>query len=396
MNNDKKNIPELRFPEFEGDGEWIVKLIGEGFISFSGGTPSTSEKDYYGGLIPFIRSAEINRDQTELFLTEKGLVSSSAKMVNKGDLLIALYGANSGDSAISKINGAINQAILCLQAKVDYSNVFTHYLWSYRKEWIVTKFIQGGQGNLSGEIVKSVPVPIPGLKEQQKIASCLSSLDEVIAAHNQKLDLLKEHKKSLMQNLFPREGEKVPRYRFPEFVKAQEWQRKTIEQIAKVTTGNKNTQDKVDNGLYPFFVRSQTVERINSYSFEGEAILTTGDGVGVGKNFHYINGKFGFHQRVYCIYDFPEEVCGQFVFMYFSQHFYERVMRMNAKNSVDSVRRAMITDMPIFLPGKGEQEKIASCLLFLDELITAQTEKIEQLIQHKKGLMQGLFPKMND
>lgn len=100
----------------------------------------------------------------------------------------------------------------------------------------------------------------------------------------------------------------IPDLRFPEFEKNGEWVETTIEQVAKVTTGNKDTQNKVENGKYPFFVRSQTVERINSYSFDGEAILTSGDGVGVGKNFHYINGKFDFHQRVYCIYDFLNDV----------------------------------------------------------------------------------------
>jgi len=146
-----------------------------------------------------------------------------------------------------------------------------------------------------------------------------------------------------LQNLFPKEGESVPKVRFKEFENSGDWVERTIEQVAKVTTGNKDTQNKVDDGEYPFFVRSQNVERIDSYSYDGEAILTSGDGVGVGKNFHYINGKFDFHQRVYCIYDFEKEVSGKYVFMYFSQHFYKRVMRMSAKNSVDSVRKSMIT-----------------------------------------------------
>ena len=136
--------------------------------------------------------------------------------------------------------------------------------------------------------------------------------------------------------------------------------------------------------------------RINSYSYDGEAILTSGDGVGVGKNFHYIVGKFDFHQRVYCIYDFEKEVSGRFVYMYFSQHFYERVMRMSAKNSVDSVRRAMITEMPILLPSKKEQEKIADTLSSIDDLIIAQNQKIEALQLHKKGLLQGLFPTLSE
>jgi len=196
-----ETVPKLRFPEFENSGEWVEKTLGEIFVSYSGGTPSTNQNSYYGGNIPFIRSAEINKTSTELFLTEMGLKNSSAKMVSKGDLLIALYGANSGDVAISKIDGAINQAILCL--KSDYSNLFVYHFLSSKKSWIVSKYIQGGQGNLSGEIVKSIKVLLPLKTEQQKIAACLSSLDEFITAQTQKIELLQQHKKGLLQGLFP-------------------------------------------------------------------------------------------------------------------------------------------------------------------------------------------------
>ena len=200
-NNENKLVPRLRFPEFENAGEWEVKRLGEVFKSFSGGTPDTSKKEYYNGKIPFIRSAEIGKLSTELFITETGLENSSAKMVKKGDLLVALYGANSGDVAISKIDGAINQAILCFQS--EYSNEFTCHFLSGKKNWIVSKYVQGGQGNLSGEIVKSISLPFPSLPEQQKIAACLSSLDDLINAQRQKIELLKQHKKGLLQGLFP-------------------------------------------------------------------------------------------------------------------------------------------------------------------------------------------------
>jgi type I restriction enzyme S subunit len=119
-----------------------------------------------------------------------------------GDLLVALYGANSGDVAISQISGAIKQAIWCL--KSDFSNEFTfHYLF-HKKDWIVKKYLQGGQGNLSGDIVKSIELLFPKEKEQQKIASCLSSLDALITAQAEKIAQLKLHKKGLMQGLFPR------------------------------------------------------------------------------------------------------------------------------------------------------------------------------------------------
>lgn len=194
-------LPKLRFPEFKDCGKWEEKKLGDVFSSYSGGTPSTSHKEFYGGNIPFIRSAEINKSSTELYLTELGLNNSSAKMVNKGDLLVALYGANSGDVAISKIQGAINQAILCLKSK--FSNTFAFHFLSGKKDWIIARYIQGGQGNLSGDIIKTITLAFPSKSEQQKIAACLSSLDDLIAAQSQKIETLKLHKKGLLQGLFP-------------------------------------------------------------------------------------------------------------------------------------------------------------------------------------------------
>ena len=196
-----ETVPRLRFPEFRDAGEWEVQPLGDVCQTYSGGTPASTHKKYYGGDIPFIRSAEIDRSTTELKLTQEGLQSSSAKMVGKGDILYALYGANSGQVAISKIAGAINQAILCLKSKD--SNPFIYQFLSFNKNRIIDRYIQGGQGNLSGEIVKSIEVPFPELKEQKIIADCLSSLDALIAAHTEKLDALMAHKKGLMQQLFP-------------------------------------------------------------------------------------------------------------------------------------------------------------------------------------------------
>lgn len=193
--------PRLRFPEFEGAGEWEPRTVGSVCTSFSGGTPSTSNADFYGSEIPFIRSAEINRETTELFLTQEGLENSAAKMVAKGDVLVALYGANSGDVAIARFAGAINQAILCLRPLE--SGEFLCQFLACRKGWIVTKYLQGGQGNLSGEIVKSIVLTFPSPEEQCRIADCLKSLDDLIAAEAKKLDTLETHSKGLMQQLFP-------------------------------------------------------------------------------------------------------------------------------------------------------------------------------------------------
>lgn len=159
--------------------------------------------------------------------------------------------------------------------------------------------------------------------------------------------------------------------------------------MCSTSTGNKNTQDKADDGIYPFYVRSQTVERINSWTFDGEAILTAGDGVGVGKVFHHSYGKIGVHQRVYILSDFKCDA--NYLFHFSSSKFYNRVKRMSAKNSVDSVRKEMITDMPLSLPSRQEQFKIGHILSLLDERIATQNKIIDRLQTLIKGLNDSLY-----
>ena len=181
------------------------------------------------------------------------------------------------------------------------------------------------------------------------------------------------------------------RFKNAEGAEFTSWVTSFIGDECKITTGNKDTQNKIDGGKYPFFVRSQTVERINTYSKDCEAVLTSGDGVGVGKNYHYINGKFDFHQRVYCLYDFSNQLLGKYLYIYFSNYFFDRVKRLSAKNSVDSVRMDMISKMEIKLPSLVEQTKIASFLSAVDEKISQLTQKHQLLSQYKQGMMQKLF-----
>ena len=171
----------------------------------------------------------------------------------------------------------------------------------------------------------------------------------------------------------------------------KDWGIDKIKNLASITTGAKNTQDKVDDGDHPFFVRSSIIERINSYSFDGEAVLTAGDGVGTGKIYHYINGKFDFHQRVYKISDFSERLNGYYFYLFFSNNFYHRIMSMTAKSSVDSVRREMIADMLIsFPPTKAEQETIAEAISDADALI----ESLGKLIAKKRNIKQGAMQQL--
>lgn len=203
MDNYRKYVPTLRFPEFMNNGDWEVKRLDQIAVTFSGGTPSANIKEYYGGEIPFIRSGEINSDHTELFLTQEGLVNSSAKMVMKGTILYALYGATSGEVGIAHFNGAINQAILAIIPHVGYDPMFIYYYLKSQKESIVRSYLQGGQGNLSGAIINSLKIPLPHYVEQQRIASCLSAIDDMSAATSRKLEQLNTYKKGLIKKLFP-------------------------------------------------------------------------------------------------------------------------------------------------------------------------------------------------
>lgn len=380
MNNENKLIPKLRFPEFKNEEEWTENMLGN-VCKITNGKSNAQDHVENGKYPLFDRSEVIKASNNFLFDCEAVIIPG------EGMKFIPKYYKGKFD---------LHQRAYALK---DFSvnGLFVYYSMVSRSNLLVLKAVKSTVLSLRLPILQNFQIVIPNIpQEQQKIAACLSSLDEVITGESRKLELLKEHKKGLLQNLFPQEGEAVPKLRFPEFKNSGAWEEKTIEQVAKVTTGNKDTQNKVENGDYPFYVRSQNVERINTYSYDGEAILTSGDGVGVGKNFHYINGKFDFHQRVYCIYKFEKEIDGKFIYMYFSQHFNERVMRMSAKNSVDSVRRTMITKMPILIPSKSEQQKIANTLSSIDDLINAQSQKIETLKLHKKGLLQGLFPLVNE
>nr|WP_032576936.1 restriction endonuclease subunit S [Bacteroides fragilis] len=199
-NNENKvlNVPNLRFPEFTG--EWEKKKMKDVCTFYSGGTPTSSNKDYYSGDIPFIRSGELHERSTELFISEDGLNNSSAKMVYKGDLLLALYGATSGDIAISQIEGAINQAILCINTQ--HSKEYIKSIWQKHVQKILQTYLQGGQGNLSADIVKNLSFYFASSKEQGKLANFIRLLDERITTQNKIIEDLKKLKSAIIHRCY--------------------------------------------------------------------------------------------------------------------------------------------------------------------------------------------------
>ena len=419
--DEKKRVtPKLRFPEFQTTLGWEASSVSKTCKSFSGGTPNTANKHFYGGKIPFIRSAEIELEKTELFLTEEGLNNSSAKMVNKGDVLVALYGANSGNVALSKIDGAINQAILCLQHQNN--NAFLYHILSYNQEKIVNTYIQGGQGNLSGEIIKSIKLPFPSPKEQQKIADCLSSIDELINFREQKLAALKQHKKGLMQQLFPSHNDLqaskqaskqaivYPKLRFPQFKDCEGWR---VVRISDLLVEKKRPV-KLENETEYCLV---TVKRRHG----GIALreVAKGKEIKVQSQFRVFTDDFLISKRqiVHCACGvLPEELDGSIVSNEYSV--------LNAKENVNITFFNYFCHQPIveksfldcssgiviekmlfkldewmkqefyFPKNPKEQQAIADCLSSLDKLINEENEQIGRLKDHKKGLMQQLFPKI--
>ena len=277
--HEKALVPQIRFTGFTDP--WEQRKLGELTESYSGGTPAAGESEFYGGSIPFIRSAEIAAESTELFLTEKGYESSSARMVKPGDVLYALYGATSGEVAVSRQKGAINQAILAILPRDDCDARYITAWLRKQKGYIVTTYLQGGQGNLSGVIVKNLEVFIPSLPEQQKIGFMLSHLDSLITLHQRKYDKLCVLKKSMLDKMFPKGGSLYPEIRFAGFTDPWE-QRKLGELYKEVSEKNDLTygRDRIISVAHMYFnpvvyvteddyLKTYNVMRLGDIAFEG-------------------------------------------------------------------------------------------------------------------------------
>ncbi|HCE6997738.1 TPA: restriction endonuclease subunit S [Pseudomonas aeruginosa] len=384
--------PRLRFPTFRESGEWrevsLAKFLKESRIEGSSGDIARKITVKLWGNGVYAKEESIKGSENTKYYKRR----AGQFIYSKLDFLNQAFGI-----VPPELEGYESTVDLpCFDVSKDINTSFL-LEWVKRDDFYKRngEIADGGRKakRIQSDVFLSFSIALPPhITEQNKIADCLTSLDDLIAAENKKLNSIKAHKIGLMQQIFPQEGETLPALRFPDFADSEVPAAKMIGEISKVTTGRKDTQNKVENGQYPFFVRSQSVARIDTYSYDGEAILTSGDGVGVGENYHYVNGKFDFHQRVYCIYDFNKCAHGKFLYYQFSARFKKRVKTMSAKNSVDSVRMAMITEMPIWLPGIDEQKRIANFLSTIDNVINAQALRIQSLNSHKVSLVQTLFP----
>ena len=365
------NVPNLRFKEFQG--EWEKSKLSDLCTFFSGGTPSSSNKDFYGGDIAFIRSGELHANSTELFITQDGYDNSSAKKVEIGDLLLAMYGATSGDIAVSKIRGAINQAILCI--RTNQNKKFIESVWNKHVSKILRKYLQGGQGNLSADIVKGISFSFPTLEEQERIANLISLLDERIATQNKIIDKLQSLIKGISSRIFAS-------------IQGIEYR---MGDIVTITNGNSNVQDAVTQskeGLYPFFDRSEDIKYLPTFLFDKEAIIYPGEGTEFMPR--YFKGKFALHQRCYAIFDFNEIINARFLYFYLKTR--NSYFVKNAVGStVPSLRLDTFQKLKVIIPPKKIQHSVSLCLSSMEQKCNVEKKILQKLLKQKLYLLRQMF-----
>lgn len=408
-------IPKLRFPEFVNCGEWEEKKLGEISEYRRGSFPQpyglSKWYDDENGM-PFIQVYDVDENlmlkpETKRKVTE--IAGEQSVFIKKNTVIVTLQGSI-GRVAITQYDAYIDRTLLLFQKFLTpIEKVFFAYTIQLLFKIEKQKAPGGIIKTITKEVLTNFKILIPELKEQQKIASCLSSLDELIEAHNQKLQLLKDHKKGLMQNLFPQEGEKVPKLRFPEFVNCGEWKETILEKISpSIFDGTHQTPKYTQKGIPFFSVENLVSGNKNKFISREDYLLATSKNKPEKEDVLITRiGNIGFSTVVDWDYEFSIYVTlavvkksnrfiSHYLNGYFQSDIYQKEIRSKSLLNATPMKINMneLRKTKVFLPILDEQQKIASCLSALDELITAQTEKIEQLQQHKKGLMQGLFPKM--
>ena len=392
-----KKTPKVRFPGFDKD--WEERKLGEvcDFINGDRSSNYPSDADFQDSGIPFVGSDSlgatfVNKNKLRFISCEKYKQMKGLKIQDK-DILYTLRGAGFGKCSISDFfDGTVASSLVGIRCNEEELEpyFFVQWLNSANAGNEKKKAVNGSTAqNISVDDMKKYMIYLPLQDEQQKVGAYFRNLDHLITLHQRKLEKLKEYKKGMLQKMFPKNGEKIPEVRFPGF--DGEWEEHKVSELCSISTGKSNTQDKVEDGEYPFYVRSPIIERSTKYLYDEEAVLTVGDGVGTGKVFHYVNGKYDLHQRCYRMYDFSDELNAHYFYHTFSKLFYKRVMAMTAKTSVDSVRLEMISDMKIPVPDIEEQRTIGSFLDNLDYLIALQQKKIASLKEFKKGCLQQMF-----
>lgn len=386
-------VPALRFPEFRDKGEWKVKTFDDLFTIGNGRDYkhlASGDVPVYGSGGYMLSVNDYLYDGESVCIGRKGTIDNPIFLTGKFWTVDTLFYTHSFRDCLPTFIYAIFQQII----------------WANHNE-------AGGVPSLSKTNIGKIQVAVPKPDEQQKIADCLTSIDELITAQTQKLDALKNHKNGLMLQLFPRDGETVPQRRFPEFRDMGEWESKPLAKVCNVLQGYgfpEMLQGK-NEGKYPFCKVSDISRAVaENGGLLDEAINFVGDdellklraklipkGATV---FAKIGEALRLNRRAYvqkeCLIDNNatglkaiDGVTDDY-FVYLLSQLID--LNKHCGGAVPSVNKSTLEEIEVVVPGSDEQKRIADSLASLDDLITAQTQKIDALKIHKKGLMQQLFP----
>jgi len=420
MSKESKNmiVPKLRFADFRDDGEWLEKRLGEI------GEPLMCKRIFKEqttanpqNAIPFYKIGTFGREaDSYISIDLYNDYKSKYSFPTEGDILISASGTI-GRLVVYDGADAYFQDSNIVWLKNNEKSILNRFLF-YCYSILRWQTSDGGViQRLYNSDLKNIKIRYPqDLSEQQKIASCLSSLDDLITAENQKLEALKAHKKGLMQQLFPAEGEITPKFRFAEFRGSGEWELLEIKSKVESISGYPFLGSDIseDNSGVPLlrginitegYIRHNIdidryflgdVQNLEKFKLETNDLVIGMDGSKVGKNSALITNEDAgslLIQRVARLRSKQDAVI-QFIFQQInSNKFHSYVDKINTSGGIPHISLKQIESFEIsFPPTIEEQRKIATCLSSLDEFITSQAEKIEGLKEHKKGLMQGLFP----
>ena len=366
--------------------------IGDISKTYSGGTPSTSKKVYYYGNIPFIKSGEINKSCTEQYINEDAINNSSAKKVKKGDLLLALYGATSGEVAISKIDGAINQAVLKIDNNMD--NYFQYNYFLKYKEKIIHKYLQGGQGNLSANIIKKLEFKFPKMEEQQKISRFLLLIDEKIQLLKKKHKEYQNFKKYLMQQIF------TQKLRFKNDKQWNVYLLRNFINEYNERMGNKSNLPILSstlNGIFlqnEYFNKSVSSKDVKNYKIVPNGYFTYRSMSDTGKFRFNIQSivEVGIISPAYPVFS-TQNIDDYFLYYYLnnSNFIKKQILSLKEGGTRYALSFSKFKKLKITLPSLEEQEKIANFLSAVDKKIDLIQTQIQKMEEFKKGLLQQMF-----
>ena len=320
----------------------------------------------------------------------------------KGDLVIHGMDGFAGAIGISDSDGKGSPVLnVCRPKNGSDTRYINYYLRTLALQNVfiaLSTGIRERSCDLRWKKIAELLFTIPPLKTQQKIADYLDEkcgeIDATIAKQKESIEKLKAYKQSLISETVTKGLDKSAPLK-PSGIKwlgeiPQNARIIRLRFLSSIQTGDKDTVNRVENGKYPFYVRSPIVERIDTFSFDGEAILMAGDGVGAGKVFHYVNGKFDYHQRVYNIHNL-KGVLGKFLYYYLRENFYKEIEQSNAKSTVDSIRLPMLLDFPIIVYPYDLQKEMVSFLdkkvAEIDAIIIKKQNIIQKLDAYKKSLI---------